>query len=551
MQLWVTVKQNLLDIFQPLWGAISVFRHKPTDHYFSDADIAQFFQLQSKNDRVPLDDQTWRDLLIGDYFRVLSKDCSIFAQQALYRRLRLGLSPTQHEQRRPYLQFHLADPECSAQLHQVCIHLRRVDTEIASLLFSDAKMPQSPVWFPIARLVPFLMIIALLGAISAMLVPVASTFSKLAFFSCFPISLALFALQLHYRETIRVWNYSMHSLRQMLGTCCLLGQREDLLMYEFSQHRAFASKITGKLTRLPSTFPPMEGTRDYLDWFMLGNLKCYFSDAKVVEENRQFIRDSFIRCAEFEADLAIARHLRQRDDYCWAEFTQAGKLSFDSVRHPLLLNALPLTLASRANTKATSIFLSGQNGVGKSTLLRTIGINLVLARSFGFCYAQSAQVSCCPIFASMQNEDSLLDGESLYISELRRASELMDTLEREQETEHAIYIIDEIFRGTNYLESISAGSAILHRLSLHGSVFVSSHHVVLARLLHVRYSSYFLQRDGEAQLQLMPGVLSKTNGISLLGECGFDHAIEADANKTLAWLNQYLSHPNEDVDLYS
>jgi len=548
MQLWVTVKQNLLEIFYSLWSSISVFRHKPTDHYFSDADIAEFFQLHSKNGRVPLDDQTWRDLLIDDYFRVLSKDCSIFAQQALYRRLRLGLSLTQHEQQRPYLQFHLADQECSAQLHQVCLHLRRVDTEIASLLFSNAKMPQSPVWFPVARLVPFLMIIALLGAISAMLVPVPSTFSKLAFFSCFPISLALFALQLHYRETIRVWNYSMHSLRQMLGTCSLLGQRKDLLLYEFSQHWAFASKITGKLTRLSS---PLEGTRDYLDWFMLGNLKCYFSDAKVVEENIQFIRDSFIRCAEFEADLAIARHLRQHDDYCWAEFTQTEKLSFDLVMHPLLLNALPLTLASRENTKATSIFLSGQNGVGKSTLLRTIGINLVLARSFGFCYAQSAQLPCCPIFASMQNEDSLLDGESLYISELRRARELMDTLEREHETEHAIYIIDEIFRGTNYLESISAASAVLHRLSLHGSVFVSSHHVVLARLLHVRFLSYFLQRDGEAQLQLVLGVLSKTNGISLLSEYGFDQAIEADANKTLAWLTQYLSHPNEDVDLYS
>ena len=84
MQLWVTVKQNLIEIFHPLWSAISVFQHKPTDHYFSDADIAQFFQLQSRNDRVPLDDQTWRDLLIDDYFRVLSKDCSIFAQQQYF-----------------------------------------------------------------------------------------------------------------------------------------------------------------------------------------------------------------------------------------------------------------------------------------------------------------------------------------------------------------------------------------------------------------------------------------------------------------------------------
>lgn len=96
-------------------------------------------------------------------------------------------------------------------------------------------------------------------------------------------------------------------------------------------------------------------------------------------------------------------------------------------------------------------FISEQNGIGKSTLLRTVGLNLLVARAFGFCYARKATVSMLPVYASMQNEDSLLGGESLYIAELQRARELLAAAAGPH---RGILIIDEFFRGTNHMESV-------------------------------------------------------------------------------------------------
>jgi len=180
-------------------------------------------------------------------------------------------------------------------------------------------------------------------------------------------------------------------------------------------------------------------------------------------------------------------------------------------------------------------FLSGRNGVGKSTFLRTVGINLLVARAFGFCYATSATLPALPVHASMRSEDSLLDGESLYLAELRRAKELLAASRREVP---GIFLVDEIFRGTNHLESVSAAAAVLDELASRALVLVSSHNLVLAPLLAHRLDPYFITRAADGALTLAPGVLAHTNGISLLADHGFGAGIEANAARVCAWLGE-------------
>jgi DNA mismatch repair ATPase MutS len=171
-------------------------------------------------------------------------------------------------------------------------------------------------------------------------------------------------------------------------------------------------------------------------------------------------------------------------------------------------------------------------------LLRTVGLNLIVARAFGFCYADSAVTPALAVYSSMQSEDALEGGESLYIAELRRARELLALAERAP----AIFIIDEIFRGTNHLESISAATAVLHTLSASGKVIVSSHNLVLAPLLADCLAPLCVS-SVDGRLRLAPGVLKETNGIALLGARGFDEAISAKANRVFAWLSDYMAHP--------
>ena len=531
-----------------------VFQNEIVDHYFSDTDIGRLYQCHPTSDGI--DEQTWQDLLVADYFNLLSHQTSIFGQQVLHQRLRQGAQSDEHKNRQERLQFLMVDPERLKALHAICKHLRMVDTEIAGMLFSGAKLPTAPAWLPYAKIIPFsFMFCALLMLIGLFALP-ATKLAPIAFFCLFPITIGLFALQLRYRETVLHWNQMMYALTQLLGTCSLFGSRDETLFKEFSEHRKTTAKIVQKLLRFPFQLAGMGKVRDYIDWFLLSNVSHYFNQLARVETHHHCIQTSFLRCAHLEADIAIARHLLTRPLFCWATLHEEASFHFHEAIHPLLVNATPLSIDS--NNK--SIFLSGQNGIGKSTLLRTIGINLITARAFGFCYAVSGSTALRPIYASLQNEDSLLNGESLYVSELRRAHEVLATIKqtnsddgcaKKANEQQAFYIIDEIFRGTNYLESVSAAAAVLQRIALHGTVIVSSHNLVLAAILHEHFLAKYVARNVDGNLTICDGILPKTNGISLLATHGFTLEIEADANKVFQWLSQYLSHPTTDVDIFT
>jgi DNA mismatch repair ATPase MutS len=268
---------------------------------------------------------------------------------------------------------------------------------------------------------------------------------------------------------------------------------------------------------------------------LLANVRHYFKGVDLVGAHREFLRDCFDLCANLEADLALARHLL-RTPACWAEKGGEAVIEFDQAVHPLLERPAALSIALRGK----GAFISGQNGIGKSTLLRTIGLNLLAARAFGFCHAARATLPMLPVYASMQSEDSLLGGESLYIAELQRASELLAGAERQHK---AVYIIDEIFRGTNHLESVSAAAAVLDVLAAGRQVIVSSHNLVLGPLLEHRLAPLCVARAAGGGLTLQPGLLAHTNGIALLAERGFGAEIEARAAKVFDWLGAWLAQP--------
>jgi DNA mismatch repair ATPase MutS len=170
--------------------------------------------------------------------------------------------------------------------------------------------------------------------------------------------------------------------------------------------------------------------------------------------------------------------------------------------------------------------------VGKSTFLRTVGLNLAAARAFGFCYARSASLPALPVVASMQNEDSLLGGQSLYIAELARARELLAAAAARP----VVCLIDEVFRGTNHEEAVSSAAAVVDALADKALVLVSSHNLVLGSLLAHRLAPWRIVRDGDGRLHMEAGVLGRTNGVALLAEHGFDPAIQRQAERVAAWL---------------
>jgi hypothetical protein len=407
--------------------------------------------------------------------------------------------------------------------------LRRADTEVAALLFEHVP-PEPPAWAGRTWPLP----IALLASIAAVAI------SPLAWLATALVLYLLISVQLRYHERVVLWARSANSLQMLLRVHSLLGSREGPVQHEFADGLGLAGRICRGLSRarLASAVP---GAGEYADWFLLANVNHYFRSIKLVCAQRAFLRECYLRCANLEADVALARHLLAAGSWCWAARAADRELVLRHAVHPLLEKAAPLSLA----LDERGAFLSGQNGIGKSTFLRTVGLNLVAARAFGFCYAERAQLPALPVYTSMQNEDSLPGGVSLYMAELRRAKELLAAAAGPHP---GLYLIDEIFRGTNHVESVSAAAAVIDSLAARGLVIVSSHNLVLAPLLAHRLDGYCIRRvDG--RLALESGVLADTNGIALLSAHGFGPQVQQNAVKVAHWLSGYLGQPHAGADV--
>lgn len=496
---------------------------EPVDHYFTAGDIGQLHRISRDPALASIDEQTWSGLLVDAYFETLAGPASIFGKQVLHQRLRDGMRDAPRDAACERLRALMRDPAQLDAMRCACRSLRHAETEIATLLWEDT-LPAIPRWAGHT----WLLFVGLAASVAAVVI------SPLAWLGAGFLLYQMIAAQMRYHQRMAAWDRAMQSVQMMLRGASLIGALKHPLLEDFASAGTRAGAINRGLSRTGLDLVP--GISAYLDWFLLANVNHYFKGIGIVELHRDFLRECFMRCANLEADIALSQHLLRAPSTCWAEASRDGGIVLEQAVHPLLERPAALSLALRGK----GAFISGQNGIGKSTLLRTIGLNLLVARAFGFCYASKATVSMLPVYASMQSEDSLLGGESLYIAELQRARELLAVADGPQ---RATFIIDEIFRGTNHLESVSAAAAVLDVLAQDNTVIVSSHNLVLASLLERRLAPFCVALDGRGALTLAPGVLAHTNGIALLAQRGFGAQIEASATKVFDWLSAYLAQP--------
>ncbi|WP_229409182.1 MutS-related protein [Massilia yuzhufengensis] len=506
----------LPDDFQPSG------RREPPSYFFTPEEIGRLHRADA-DPRTALDEQTWQDLLLEAYEDKLAQGSSIFGRQMLHRRLRAGIGDDACTALDERLRALVADGGRVAALETALLPLRHAETEIAGLLFGDAPPQSPPPWLRFLWLLPVLLLLSL----------VLLATQPLGWMATIAGMAPLMVLQINYHRRIQGWTATLDSVNALLACSGKLAQAGDPLLAPFVAARGQAAGLHKQVGRtLLMRMSP--STQAYLDWFGGSNVRRYWKTMRAFHQSRDFLRAAYLRTAELEADVALARHLGGASHWCWAERSAARTLELEGGVHPLMDIPSPLSV----RLAGQGAFISGQNASGKSTFLRMVGLNLVAARAFGFCYARAARLPAVPVRASMQNEDSLLGGESLYMSELRRARELLAASGEPA----GICLVDEVFRGTNHLESVSAAAAVLESLCERDLVLVSSHNLVLAPLLRAQLDPFFIDTAGGRPV-LAPGVLRSPNGIALLATQGFGARVEGRAAEVARWLSGHLAEP--------
>lgn len=228
---------------------------------------------------------------------------------------------------------------------------------------------------------------------------------------------------------------------------------------------------------------------------------------------------------ECSAAVMIFRH--SLSSWCKPEFTDQKCVHFEEAYHPLLSH--PVTNSIRADR---GVLLTGSNASGKSTFLKTVAVNAILAQSIYTCTAESAVLSFFDVYSSMALQDNISSGESYYIVEIKALKRILDAGSR---GEQILCFVDEVLRGTNTVERIAASTQIMKSLDSHNILcFAATHDIELTSLLAPFYDNYHFEEqvsggDITFPYKLLKGKAETRNAIKLLGLMGYDEEIIQNA----------------------
>jgi len=203
--------------------------------------------------------------------------------------------------------------------------------------------------------------------------------------------------------------------------------------------------------------------------------------------------------------------------------------SAKEIYHPLISNPVKNSISVKRG-----VLLTGSNASGKSTFLKTVAINAIFAQTIHTVLADAYEAGYFEICSSMALRDDLAGGESYYIVEIRAIKRILDAVGKER---MVLCFVDEVLRGTNTVERISASTEILKSLAGENVMcFAATHDVELTELLDKVYDNYHFEEeivDGDVKFnyRLLNGKATTRNAIKLLGVMGYDEEIIKNANR--------------------
>lgn len=282
----------------------------------------------------------------------------------------------------------------------------------------------------------------------------------------------------------------------------------------------------------------MDGGRiifSYLNFIFHLDLIKLYSMLHEVKEKKLMLIQLFQTLGEIEACISVTYARAKWKVYTVPEFGDWDRekgvvLQAEDLFHPLIEHPVPNSFCQKRG-----MLLTGSNASGKSTFLKTVAVNALLAQTIHTVCAKSYRGNYFRIYSSMALRDCLEQGESYFIVEIKSMKRIFDAVKKENAP--VLCTIDEVLRGTNTAERIGASAELLRELSRQGALcFAATHDLELTALLENDMDNYHFEEYVEGKnitfpYQLMKGSAKGRNAIRLLSAFGFDDALVERAEK--------------------
>ena len=503
----------------------SIFDFERISLFFSNSDQSDSYQV--------ITSATLQDLDFEDLFMYLDRTCSKVGQQYLYATLRtIPKNQYRVKQFESIIEFLNNHPAIKESLILELSKLNKPGAYfIQSLLYGENV--KRPSWFWI---IPLLSMISLTTVFLSFIYPI---------FLILLIPILGINFIFHFWNKKNILSYS-NSIPQLLNLnrvalniikSGLSFNNEDLVKKSvLSINKSTKSAIFFKMEA------DLSSDAGQLAEFILELIKVLFLlepiftfkilselDSKKAQLNEVFkivgIVDTAISISSFRESLPY---------YSFPEINDKSNSFYAcELYHPLINNPVSNSIDL---LDGKSVLITGSNMSGKSTFIRTIGINAILAQTINIAFAKKFVISKLKVHSAVRISDSLLDETSYYYKEVKTVKDMIGECDSGNPN---LFLLDELFKGTNTVERIAAGKATLTYLNRGNNlVFVSTHDIELVELLNSTFNYFHFSETIEDEklrfdYKLKGGKLSNTNAIRILELNKFPQDITEEA-KALA-----------------
>nr|MBA3899879.1 hypothetical protein [Bacteroidota bacterium] len=248
------------------------------------------------------------------------------------------------------------------------------------------------------------------------------------------------------------------------------------------------------------------------------------------EEHKGKVIQWFSALGEFEAFSSFANMAFNNPGWVFPEVKQSGFLiEATEAGHPLLRPEQRVNNSFSINGKGKIMLITGSNMAGKSTFLRTVGVNAVLAMAGAPVCAKTFGISPIQVFTSMRIIDSLEENASSFYAELKRLKEIIEAVKTQ---DNIFFLLDEILRGTNSNDRHIGSKALIKQMAKQqGNGIIATHDLELGKLeeempQHIDNYSFDVQiKEGERlyfDYKLHPGICKSLNASILMKKMGIE-----------------------------
>lgn len=470
-----------------------------------------------------IDDVTWDDLDMDKIFARLDGCQTTIGDEYLYALLREPqFDPAGLLKRESLITLMDSDPKLRLDIEVLLARMGKSEGNGLSYYCFDvsSKKIKNPFIYNILAVLP----IALLGFIF-----LNTAAGLLGFFGCFVLNLFIYYFTKKRIErdlsAIEYFTTLLWCTEKIRKTCA--GRSNEILDDLFKGFSVFKN-LRGKLSGISKQkVTDVDFIVENFRIIFLTSIRHYNKIITIVENHMEDFNLLFKSFGELECAINILSFRKSLPFHTYPEFGEDQSIVARDIYHPLLLNPVPNTAAL-----SKSILVSGSNASGKSTFIKAVAINGILAQTIYTCTANRFKIRPALVITSMAVRDDISAGESYFITEIKSIKRIIQKIEEIS----CLCVIDEILKGTNTVERIAASASVLRFINGRScTCIVATHDIELTYLLAGLYENFHFSEQITDEgvyfdYKIKDGPSKTKNAIKLLGFMGYGEEIVRDAD---------------------